>query len=264
MAQSCMKMRISDEKAIEKFSAKGLVLNTGYFCQSGNILHYAFTGRDTLPSIFFIHGSPGSWNAFENYMQDSVLLSKFRMYSIDRPGFGYSRFGEDKNMQEQSNIITPFIKSVYNNKPVYLVGHSLGGPLVVKIAGDNPRYFKGIVLLAASIDPDEEPKEYWRGLLYYTPLQYIMPGAFRPSNNEIWAFKSELRGLKDEVKRIDCDVYVIHGDADSFVPVGNAYYARKNMVNAKSMKVTILKGAPHFIPWEPWYRDVKNVLVNMR
>jgi pimeloyl-ACP methyl ester carboxylesterase len=55
-----------------------------------------------------------------------------------------------------------------------------------------------------------------------------MPGAFRPSSNEIWAFKKELKDLDDEIRNISCDVYVVHGDKDTFVPVGNAYYAQKS------------------------------------
>ena len=56
---------------------------------------------------------------------------------------------------------------------------------------------------------------------------------------------------------------MVIGDKDSFVPVGNAFYAKKMLVNAKSVNITILKDAPHFIPWEPWYKDVKSVLLNL-
>ncbi len=264
MAQGCMKFRISDTKAKKEFSDLGVKLETGIYDSDGFNLHYAKTGVDTLPTLFFVHGSPGSWNAFEVYLRDKDLLSKYRMYSIDRPGFGYSQFGDDKDLAEQAAIILPFIQKMDNGRPVYIIGHSLGGPLAVKLAGDHQDLFKGMVILAGSIDPDEEPRESWRGLLYYTPLQYLMPGAFRPSNNEIWAVKSELRPLRKQINNITCDVYIIHGDADNFVPVGNVAYAQKYMVNARSMQVKILKGAPHFIPWEPWYGEVKEVLIKLK
>jgi pimeloyl-ACP methyl ester carboxylesterase len=262
-AQSCMKMRISDTKAVQEFREAGVVLHTEDFDVDGFNLHAVHTGNDTLPTLFFIHGSPGSWNAFEVYLKDKDLLKKYRMYSIDRPGFGYSQFGNDMNMEDQAQIIYSFINSIKNGKPLYIIGHSLGGPILVKLAADHPDDFKGMVILAGSIDADEEPKELWRGLLYYTPLQYFMPGAFRPSSNEIWAFKKELKDLDDEIRNISCDVYVVHGDKDTFVPVGNAYYAQKAMINARSFHLKILKGAPHFIPWEPWYGEVKEVLMNM-
>ena len=57
-------------------------------------------------------------------MQDKDLLTKFRMISIDRPGFGYSDFGDAKNLDEQSKLISPFVRSIKNDKPIYAIGHS--------------------------------------------------------------------------------------------------------------------------------------------
>jgi pimeloyl-ACP methyl ester carboxylesterase len=89
--------------------------------------------------------------------------------------------------------------------------------------------------------------------LFSTPFQYLLPGAFRQSNNEIWMAKKELDSLAKQFASITCDVWIVHGDADTFVPVGNAAYAKKMLVNAKSVQTKILSGAPHFIPWAPWY-----------
>jgi predicted alpha/beta-fold hydrolase len=136
-AQFTMKFRTSDKESKEKFSKNGVALVTETITINGFKMHYAKTGADTLPTLFFVHGSPGGWNAFEKYMQDKDLLSKYRMISIDRPGFGYSQFGDAKNLQEQSGLISPLVKSFQNGKPVYAVGHSLGGPMIVKLQIDN-------------------------------------------------------------------------------------------------------------------------------
>ena len=262
-AQSCMKMRISDHKAKKQFKAAGVNLYTETFKVKGVNLHYAKTGNDTLPTLFFVHGSPGSWDAFTIYMQDEELLAKYRMVSIDRPGFGYSDFGVAKNITEQSLIISPLLKNIDNGKHIHIIGHSLGGPLAVKLVADNPTTFTTMILLAASVDPDKEPKEKWRGFLYKTPFQYLLPGAFRPSNNEIWMAKKELTPLAKEFALITCNVWIVHGDADKFVPVGNAAYAKKILVNAQFINTKILPGAPHFIPWAPWYKYIKEILLNL-
>ena len=261
--QSCMRFRISDSKAKEIFAKDTVSLHTETISINGFNLHFAKTGNDRFPTLFFVHGSPGSWDAFSVYMKDKDLLAKYRMVSIDRPGFGYSQFGEAKDMQEQSNIISPLLTYINNNKPIYIIGHSLGGPLAIKLAADNPNVFAGIVLLAASVDPAEEPKEKWRGLFYKSSLQYLLPGAFRPSNIELWDFKKDIVPLTKQFASITCDVWIIHGDKDKFVPVANAAYAKKMLTNAKSVQTKILKGAPHFIPWEPWYKDVKEVLMRL-
>ncbi len=263
LAQSCMKFRVSDNDAKKQFSTIGLVLQTKDIIVNGFKIHYVISGSDTLPTLFFVHGSPGSWDAFSNYLKDKDLLAKFRMISIDRPGFGYSEFGNAKNLQDQSMLISPLIAEVNNRKPIYIIGHSLGGPLAIKLVADNPGVFKGLVLLAASVDPAEEAPEKWRGFLFNSSLQFLLPGAFRPSNMEIWYLKKDLLPLAAQFASVQCDVWIVHGDKDGFVPVGNAAYAKKMLVNAKSVEVKILKGAPHFIPWEPWYKYIKEILVKL-
>src|SRR6476659_2117474 len=90
LAQSCMRFRISDDEAISDFKKAGVTLQSHTATINGHHLHYVYSGGDTLPVLVFIHGSPGSWSAFENYLKDSELLKHFHMIAIDRPGFGYS------------------------------------------------------------------------------------------------------------------------------------------------------------------------------
>lgn len=256
------KFRISDSKAKKKFSDSGIILFTETVKVNGFEMHYAKTGNDTLPAIFFVHGSPGGWNEFERYMQDRELLSKYRIISIDRPGFGYSQFGEAKNLEEQSKLLFLLIKSLQNGKPIYAAGHSLGGPVIAKLQTDYDNLFAGLVFLAASVDPDEEKPEKWRYILQKTPLKFLLPGAFRPSNEELIYLKKDLRDLDKEWGKITCPVWIIHGDKDEFVPVENVEYAKKKLINAKSVEVKILPGARHFIPWEN-YENIKNILMRL-
>ena len=259
-----MRFTTSDSKAIKQFAAKGVALSTQKIIANGFEMHYTKTGNDTFPTLFFIHGSPGSWDAFTVYMKDSDLLAKFRMIAVDRPGYGESEFGDSKNLKENCSLIGAVLKYENNNKPIYLVGHSLGGPIALQLAADNNKIINGLILLAASVDPAEEPKEKWRKILYKSKLEYLMPGAFRPSNRELYFFKNDVKDLPKAFEKVTGTVWIIHGDKDKFVPVGNAYYAAKMFVNAKNVNTKILKGAPHFIPWEPWYKDVKAVLLALQ
>ena len=88
LAQSCFTFRTADAKAISKFQEDGILLKTVAVKQDGFPIHYVQTGNDSLPTLIFIHGTPGSWNAFEMYLRDSLLRAHYRMISIDRPGFG--------------------------------------------------------------------------------------------------------------------------------------------------------------------------------
>lgn len=262
LAQFIMKYRIPDEKAKKDFLNQNIVLNTAKFDASGFELHYAKVGNDTLPTLFFVHGSPDSWSRFGKYMQDKDLLSRFRMIAIDRPGFGYSEFGEAKNLEEQSKLISQLLITIKNGKPVYAIGHSYGGAVVVRLQTDNNNLFDGLVLLAAAVDPKKEKPEKWRHVMKIPPLKYFLPGAFRPSNTELVYLKKDLEELEKEWGKISCLVWILHGDKDTYVPVSNADYAKKKLVNVKNVEVKILPGAGHFITQER-YEDVKEWLLKL-
>lgn len=261
-AQSCMTFRKADAEMKREFTQKGVVLKTATEKIDGRNIHYAQTGEDSLPTLVFVHGTPGSWNAFSIYMEDKELLQHYRMISIDRPGFGYSDFGKAENLQRQSELMSPLLHKLDNGKPVYLVGHSLGGPMVVLLAADNPDFVAGLVLISGSVDPDVEKPEKWRPILFNTPLNLLVPGAFRPSNVELWYLKKDLVKLKSAYTKIHCPVYFIHGDKDTWVPPGNVAYAKKLLVHARFIEEYMLPGGNHFIPWTK-YNDIKRVLLKL-
>jgi pimeloyl-ACP methyl ester carboxylesterase len=262
LAQSCMKFRMTDTEAKEKFKAKGVDVVINTIIVNTRHLHYLKTGSDNLPAIVFVHGTPGSWDAFETYMQDSALLQKFRMISIDRPGFGYSDYGKPLNLAEQSIVISPLFDYIKNDKPVYLVGHSLGSPMIIKLAADNPGKIAALVLLAGSNDPAQETPEKWRPVLYKTPLTYFVPGAMRPSNEELWYLKTDLINLKADFPKITCPVYIVHGLKDNMVPPANVDYDKKMLVNASHIEELIFPDANHFIPWTR-YKQIKELLLKL-
>jgi pimeloyl-ACP methyl ester carboxylesterase len=262
IAPGCMTFRHADSEMINQFKKNGVELKTVYEKIEGRNIHYAKTGSDSLPTIVFIHGTPGSWDAFAGYMRDAELLKQFRMISIDRPGFGYSDFGKVFPLKKQAELIEPVLEKLRNGKPMYLAGHSLGGPLIIQLAADRPGFCHGLIMISASVDPAIEKPEKWRPWLFKTPLNFLVPGAFRPSNEELWYLKKDLVKLKDEYARITCPVYFIHGDADTWVPVENVQYARKLLVNTNTIGELIIPGGNHFIPWTK-YAEIKNVLMTL-
>ncbi len=249
LAQSCMKFRISDAKAIRKFKEAGMELKTITKEINGFPLHYAQTGSDTLPTLLFVHGTPGSWEGFQNYLLNTALLQKYRIIAIDRPGFGYSDFGNAMNLAAQTNIIAAWMDSIQNNKPVILIGHSLGGPLIVKLAAARPQYSKALVILAGALDPAAEKPEKWRPIIFKTPLDFLVPGALRPSNKELWFLKKDLVEMKKDYKKITCPVYILHGTKDMLVPYSNVAYAKTMFTKTDSVFITTFEKENHFIVW---------------
>lgn len=262
MAQSCLRLRTSDSKALKEFDTSGVPLTIKTIKVKDRTLHYVTTGIDTLPTIVFVHGSPGSWDAFKEYLKDKDLLRKYRMVSIDRPGFGYSNFGKSVNLQEESAIVSPLFPSLKNNKPIYLVGHSLGGPMIVQLAADNPNTIAGLVILSGAIDVKLEKPEKWRHVIMQFPLKYLIPGALRPSNKELWYLKTDLIKLEPRFKEITCPVYILHGNKDPLVDYGNMAFGVKAFVNSPKIDTLTIQGANHFIPWQH-YDIIKKVLMGL-
>src|SRR5687768_3424492 len=94
-----LRNRWSDSKAHRIFSSKNIPLNIYDTVINERHLHYAVSGSEDLPTLVFIHGSPGSWMNYVKFMWDTTLRKKFRMVSIDRPGFGYSDFGNPLHLK---------------------------------------------------------------------------------------------------------------------------------------------------------------------
>jgi pimeloyl-ACP methyl ester carboxylesterase len=244
-----MRNRWSDQKALRVFKAKHVPLSIHDTVINGRHIHYAVSGSIGLPVLVFVHGSPGSWMNYMHCMWDTALQQKFRMVSIDRPGFGYSDFGSAMHLQQQCELILPVLRSIKTTQPMYLCGHSLGGPAAVQLAASDTALFTGIVIASGALDIGLEKQETWRKIMNVKPFYWALPGAFGPSNTELLYLKKDLLPLQDEFKKITCKVHFIHGTDDDWVPIQNIAYGVKMMVNAESITADTIPGAGHMIPW---------------
>ena len=232
-----------------------VLTNAGVQGETGSLkaisrdIHYTIAGRDsTKPLLAFVHGSPGSSSNFLQYATDTVLLNRFQVLLIDRPGYGGSDFGQvDRSMESQAAEIAALIRN-FTADSIFLVGHSLGGPIICRMAMDNPEQFSGLLIIAGSVDPDLEPDEPWRSTLDKKIFSWVLPRSFRVSNREIMPAVSELHKMDSLWPRITCDVIILQGEEDELVPPGNADYAEKMLINADVLKVMI-PFENHFIPF---------------
>ena len=228
--QSCMTMRMNKKKTKSFFeSHKGSYIDSTIVIENYSI-HFIETGIQKKPTLIFVHGSPGSWDAYKDYLKDSLLLQKYRMIGIDRPGFGYSNFGEAQNLKTQAIIISSFVDKMQNGNDLVLVGHSMGGPVMVKMATLYPEKYENLVILSGAIDPKAEKPEKWRKFFMAKPFRYIVPGALRPANDELWWLKQDLIDMKPTLKEITSKVLIIHGTNDELVPYSNVDFMLNNTI----------------------------------
>jgi pimeloyl-ACP methyl ester carboxylesterase len=242
--------RMSSKEVDAFFENKNVKAEQHQYNIEGKEIHYVTSGDKSKPVVLFVHGSPGSLSAFIDYLADSALVPNAFLITMDRPGFGYSNFGiGEPSLQKQAELLKPLLEKYKNGYPLILVGHSLGGPLIAKMAMEYPNLIDGLIIVAGSIDPDLEPNETWfRAPLASPFLSWILPGSFRASNDEIYQLKPQLQEMIPYWKNITCPVIVIQGTADELVPYANADFAKKMLVNAPT-EFVIKEGMNHFVPW---------------
>lgn len=251
--QSCFQFRSSEKKQLEKLSdiPSGFNVEVGYKEGGNRTIHYTLVRSDSSrPLAVFVHGSPGSSDNFLHFAKDTALLVRYDVLLIDRPGFGYSGFGDAEPSIERQSIILREVLGQFPYAQKYLVGHSLGGPIICRMAMDTPSEVAGLLIVAGSVSPELEPEEKWRPVLAKKAFRWLMPRSFRASNDEILPAKEELVKMTPLWKKITCPVQIIQGGEDKLVPAGNEDYAEKMLVNAESVKVYRLPKENHFIPFQ--------------
>jgi len=215
----------------------------------GQNIHYLHVGDSTKPLIVLVHGAPGSLSAFKSYLADSALLEFAQVVAMDRPGYGFSDYGQtEPSLAAQAAKLKPLLERHRHNKAI-LLGHSFGGPVIARMAMDYPDLVDGLLVVAGSISPALEPREWWRKPVDHPIMRALLPASMVVCNQEIMALYDELEGMMPLWEQIDCPVTVLQGEEDQLVPAGNAYFAEKMLTNSPDVQLKMVEGGDHFILW---------------
>ncbi len=248
---SCMQLRMSKSEIDSYFGSRNLEPHLyTYPVGTNRVIQYLKVGSDDLPRVIFVHGSPGSLSAFISFMSDTTLLKRAQLYSVDRPGFGSSDFGRAEiSLEKQAEYLKPILADNPRHRPTIVVGHSLGGPVICRMAMDYQQLIDGLIIVAGAIDPDLEPKGTWRFPLATPFLKWMLPRSFRASNEEIYRLKPELIKMIPLWDKITCPVIFIQGKKDHLVAPGNADYAKKMLTHAAELDFVFKEDMDHYVPW---------------
>lgn len=259
-----IQFRMNDKELYAFFKRNNIKGAVRYYEAGGRRIRYISIGNDTLPTLFFIHGSPASLSIYHNYYKDSILLKKFKMYAVDRPGYGYSGLGlPEPSIQKQVEMISPVIDSLNQvTHPVIIVAGSYGTPIACRIAMDHPTLVDGLVLIGPSIAPGEE-KTYWFTRAIENPLlNWFIPRMFQSANTEKLAHKEQLQKMLPYWKNIRIPVTYLQGENDELIYTSNLSFARKYLINVPSLDIRIFKNRPHFMLFTE-RETIKNKILEM-
>jgi pimeloyl-ACP methyl ester carboxylesterase len=215
----------------------------------GRKLRYLSLHRhDTLPTLFFLHGSPSTMSVYNSYYQDTTLAKWANIIAADRPGYGFSDLGRsEKSVQRQAEYMWKILEAEGFPSPLYIVGSSYGGTVAAKMAMLKPDKVDGMVLVSASLAPGEEKIYNISYLIRYRPFRWMVPRMIMVANDEKLSHYDALNNMLPYWDQIVTPVVLIQGTADKLIYPENSNFARKNLQNSAFVDYHLLEGEGHFL-----------------
>jgi pimeloyl-ACP methyl ester carboxylesterase len=258
-----VQFRKSDKELEAFYAANKIPATLGYYETQGRRLRYVSVGHDSAEgTLLFLHGSPGSMSFYSGRFKDPDILSKFKIYAVDRPGYGYSGFGDpEPSIQKQSEMIRPVLDSLHKAKhPVIIVGSSYGSSIACRMVMDHPGLVDGLVLTGPSLGPGLETYFWFTPLIESPAIRWFIPRLFRSANTEKVHHKKELEKMLPLWKNITVPVVYIQGENDNIIDTSNAGFAKKHMVNAPYLHIEFIKDREHRLAQFEWPRFREAIL----
>jgi len=127
--------------------------------------------KDIEAVVIAVHG----FNDYSNFIKDSAPLfsqHKIALYSYDQRGFGATttkgKWGGTQAMARDLATLTELVAECHPRTPVYLLGESMGGAVViVMLAGNNHPKIAGAILCAPAVWTRGEMPFYQRWVLSF-------------------------------------------------------------------------------------------------
>ncbi len=231
--------------------------NFSYYNFAGKKYFYAFAGDSTKPMLFLVHGAPGAWFGYKEFLSDSTLLNHFQLVVPDRAGYNKS----DKNVisvSEQAKIIKEIIH-LRKPKSVVLFGRSYGAGIVARVAAEYPELIKEVILVSPACDPSTE-KFWWFSKPVNTRfVRFFLPSYINAASNEKFSHVAELKQLTVLWEKISCPVTILQGGKDWVIDTNNGQFVNDALKNAPRRLIYLPENG-HLLTHER-FELVKSVLL---
>ena len=198
--------------------------------------------------IVFVHGTPGSYSAFNSYVHDPVLQDRFHMISVTRAGWLNDDDEKIPSLEVQAQVLEPLLKRDESGIGAILMGHSYGGPVIAKSAMQYPDLVSGLVFVATTGDPELSAPRWYNRFAVALP-RFLLGDSLKGANAEILPLRPQLEAMLPLWKTFEFPVLIVQGNKDRLVSPGNARFLAEVMENAD---VTLVERQEmgHFVLWE--------------
>ena len=196
----------------------------------------------TARRVILVHGAPANASSWNLLLRKGARdLAGLELLAVDRLGYGNSSAGSELSLAEHARSLEPLL-----GDGVILVGHSYGGPVVLRAAAEFPDRVGGIVLVAGACDPYMNDSQITRRAINAVAL--AIPEPWVVANRELLALTGENRDMIDLLDRVTCPVVVVHGTWDPVCPHdGTVEYLKRSLVSSSGVRVVSLERVGHNI-----------------
>lgn len=250
-----VQFRSSDAEVQQYYNDRKLDINIMRYVALGREIRYLSTGNDsTKPTILFIHGAPSSSSYYRHFLNDTSLRAKANLLAVDRPGYGYSGFGEpEPDMARQAAMIAPILQNIRQARPhqsIMIVAASYGTSIAARLQMDFPELADGLLLIAPSLAPGEE-KTYWVSYVLESPLfSWAQPRMLHSANVEKFSHHHQLEQMRHRWHEIEVPVIYLQGENDDLIYTSNALFAQKHITRAKMLSIRIIPNRGHLLIYD--------------
>lgn len=227
-------------------------------------IRYVETGlqNNDAPIFIFIHGAPGSWDAFKKFLADYELRDMARLISVDRLGYGGSGLGHSEtDIAIQAEAIATVLNQ-YDSTQVIVTSHSYGGPISGKLTVEHPDMIDGTIMCAPLNDPDNEPMK-WYSLLANTKLsRALMPAFIDMATDEKMSHAESLEAIRHDWKLINSPIVHVHGLEDNIAPSKVNLEFSKNNIPPEYLETIEIDDCNHYVIWDRG-AQIKQIIINL-
>ncbi|MFQ6090637.1 MAG: alpha/beta fold hydrolase [Candidatus Bipolaricaulia bacterium] len=229
---------------------------------NGGKLYFSLSGRGSQ-DILLVHGSGGDHTVWS--LQVKGLRGGFSVAVLDLDGHGRSAFRAGDGLEVYTEDVLAVLERL--SPDTFLVGHSLGGAVVLNVALHHPQRLRGIGLVGTGARLRVLPEilelveqDFDRA------IDLILSWAFRasPDPELLHKARAQMEGngqeilLRDlltcnafdvmgELEHIEVPALIICGREDKLTPVKYAEYLRNHIPNAT---LQVIEGAGHMVMLE--------------